>query len=121
MWHAGNMAILLLKRAHQYKEGRYMLVVYVLGRILILINLYNFHKSRNNLLCIQRLLKIGHFMKSLRINGFKTDTLCNAVYFRRTTCKGLIGNFARGLQEKFYRIFTAMMNICSFFLGGGGT
>ena len=41
------------------KEGRlyYMLVVYALGRILILINLNIFilDESRNNLLCIQRL------------------------------------------------------------------
>ena len=53
-------------------------------------------------------------MRSLRINGFKTDAPCNAVYFRWTICKGLIGYFAGGPQEKFYRIFTAMMNIVAY-------
>ena len=53
-------------------------------------------------------------MRSLRINGFKTDAPYNAVYFRLTNCKGSIGYFAGGPPEKFYRIFTAMMNIVAY-------
>ena len=53
-------------------------------------------------------------MRSLYINGFKTDAPYNAVHCRLTLCKGLIGYFAEGPQEKFYRIFTAMMNIVAY-------
>ena len=57
-----------------------------------------------------QVIKVCHFMRSLRINGFKIDVPYNAVYSRYTICKSLIGYFALGPQEKFYRIFTAMMN-----------
>ena len=41
------------------------------------------------------------------MNGFETEY--KAVYFRCTICKDLIGYVAEGPQEKFYRIFKAMM------------
>ena len=65
LWHAGNMAILMMKSVKieflpiniRNKDGRYLLVVYVLGAFLILINLNIFipDESHDNLLCIQRL------------------------------------------------------------------
>ena len=36
------------------------------------------------------------------------------MYFRCTIFKGLMGNFADGPQENFYRVFTAMMVIVSY-------
>ena len=52
-------------------------------------------------------------MRSLRINGFKTEAPYTTVHFRCITCNGkdLIGYFDRGPREKIYRIFTAMMVI----------
>ena len=48
-------------------------------------------------------------MRSLRINGFK-------IYALNTDCisDALIGYFAGGPQEKFCRIFTAMMFIDAY-------
>ena len=45
---------------------------------------------------VSRGYKIMSFYKKLQINGFKTDAPYNAMYFRRTICKGLIRYFAGG-------------------------
>ena len=80
------MAILLLKRGKieflpiniRNKEGRYMLVVYALGRI------FDTHKSEYFLYQMKAeiIYFVCHFMSSLRINGFKTDAPYNAMYSR---------------------------------------
>ena len=93
-----------------------MLVVYALGHI------FNTHKSVQFLYQMKaeiiffypEVIKICHFMKSLRINSFKTDAPYKAVHCRGTICKGSIEYFAWGPQEKFYRIFTFMMNIAAY-------
>ena len=54
-------------------------------------------------------------MRSLRPYAFKTDAHKRTVFsMNYLICKGLIGFFARGPQEKFYRVFTAVMNIVAY-------
>ena len=45
-----------------------------------------------------------HLMRSLRINGFKTDVPYNAVYSRLTVCKGLIGYANTQVRNEMYKI-----------------
>ena len=55
-------------------------------------------------------MKIIHFMRSLRINGFKTDAPYNAVH-----CDELFVKVPRwGPQEKFYGMCTAMLNTVAY-------
>ena len=66
----------------QNKEGRYMLVVYALRSFFNYYKSVHFSYQMKDEEVYPEVMKICHFMRSLRINGFKADDPYNAVYFR---------------------------------------
>ena len=97
------MAVLLLKRGKRgifvinirNKEGRYMLASMRRGAFLIPINVYILYLINAEIIYfVFRDIKIRHFMRSLRIIGFKTNAPYTTMYFRCITRKYLIGYFA---------------------------